>query len=128
MQNDQELRHHGVKGMKWGVRRERRRQLKNQKKWEKNVRNNWYKAYNRATNESNRTLDDFNSKKKYDNIDRDPKAYGKYVEDYCKRFNNIYVKELESTFGRPIIDKGREWCEMAPMFLTPENIDSIAYH
>lgn len=92
---------------------------KAQKKWEKNVNKNWSEAYNRAADTVNSRIEAFNAK--YKNIDRDknPKQYRKYIEDYCNMWNGIYTKELESTFGKAPIDKGRKWCDTVPMFMDP---------
>lgn len=112
-----ELFHHGVKGMKWGVRRA-------QKKWEKNVSRNWTKAHNKAADKINAKLDEFNANPKYKNAHatKNPKAYRKYAEDYCKMWNDIYTKELDSMFGKSPINTGRKWCETVPMFLEPADL------
>lgn len=86
--NNEILYHHGVKGMKWGVRRyqnrdgtltavgktramgnrkEARQLKKAQKKWDRNFNRNFYKAYNKAVDYSNSVL-----------IPKINKKYGKY--------------------------------------------------
>lgn len=115
-----ELYHYGVKGMKWGVRRYQnhdgsltpkgRKQLeKAQKSWERDVRNNWTDAYNKAADKVNQQLDAFNAK--YEKVDvRDPKSKTtqKYVKEYCKMFNDLYVSELKSRFGDSPMSEGKK--------------------
>ena len=114
-----ELYHYGVKGMKWGVRRARKKAAKAQKKWDDNVQKNWVKAYNRAAEKDNATIEEFNSRYKDVDLNKKSKQNRKYIEDYCKRWNDMYVKELEATFGKAPIDNGRKWCDRVPMFANP---------
>jgi hypothetical protein len=134
-----ELYHYGVPGMKWGVRRfqkkdgslttagkkrqakiEAREQKKLQKKqaaWERNVSKNWLNAYNNAADKINKRIDAFNEEWG-DKAGIDNKAYTKA---YCDMWNDIYVKELETSFGKSPINTGRKWCETVPMFMDPED-------
>lgn len=136
------LRHYGVKGMKWGVRKQREpsrvarsihdssrkavesgsysktalkvgaainksnakrmsaRQLKKkQKAYDKNVRKNWYKAYNNAANIANtKLIPEINSKYSPEDL-KDKKILEKYHAEYQRRFNEIYQMEFDKMFG-----------------------------
>lgn len=116
------LIHHGVKGQKWGVRRYqnadgsltpagKKRQAKLQRKWEKNVNANWTVAYNRAADKVNKKIGEFNAKYEGVNLNTDTKARRKYLKEYCDMWNDIYVNELVSKFGQPVIDDGRKWAD-----------------
>ena len=121
------LTHHGIKGQKWGVRRYRnedgsltpagkKRQAKLQKKWEKNVNNNWVDAYNRAADTQNKRIREFNAKYEGVSLNTDLEARRKYIKEYCDMWNGIYERELVSTFGQPVVDDGRKWCERVAGF------------
>lgn len=121
-----ELYHYGVKGMKWGVRKkyDTPNPTKGQRKWEKDVRKNWSKAYNRASMKVNSRIKDFNDeweRKGTDFKNTNSDSYKKYVRAYCDMWNNIYTDELYSTFGRAPIDTGREWCETVWGFMDPDD-------
>lgn len=116
------LTHHGIKGQKWGVRRYqnadgsltpagKKRQVKLQRKWEKNVNDNWHTAYNRAADKVNKKLNEFNAKYEGISLNDNPKVRKKYIKEYCDMWNSIYEKELVSTLGQPVIDDGRKWAD-----------------
>lgn len=140
--DNSELRHYGVKGMKWGHRKYqnpdgsltakgKKRLLKNQKAWERDVRDNWTHAYNNAANAVNSKLDSFNKKYENENLsDRNSEVTKRYVKEYCDMFNSLYVKELNSRFGESPVQnakkhvanlpeefKEKSWKELVPMML-----------
>lgn len=92
-----------------------KQQKKAQQEWDKKVNNEWHNAYNRATDKINSRIDDFNDKWKKKGLDftkTDSKEYKAYLKDYVDTWNDIYVKELDSSFGKsPHVDDGRKWCE-----------------
>lgn len=106
-----ELYHHGVKGMKWGVRRKlqdkkaAKKLAKAQKEWDDNVEKNWHKAYNKAADEAEVAAKEINKKyEKYDFSDlSDPKTkavHDKYVEEYMKKWDALLQKNYDEMFGK----------------------------
>lgn len=119
--------HHGVKGMHWGVRRSPdqlghrpssdKKALKDQKKFEKKVKKNWYKSYNKATKEFNQEINVINDK--YTGQDLgvgfQTKAGQRYIKEVSNTWDRLYTKALVDDFGREPITKGEEWVKRAPM-------------
>ena len=142
-----ELYHYGIKGMKWGVRRyqnadgsltpagkkrqakleakEHKKLQKKQTTWERDVNDNWHNAYNNAADKINTRMKSFNDEweKKGAFKNTKSKTYKAYTKAYCDMWNDIYVKELDSMFGKGPIDTGRQWCERVPMFMNYDDID-----
>lgn len=115
-----ELIHHGTKGMKWGVRRNKQtissnvksdkkktKELKkSQKQWDKNVSKNGHTAYNNAAKKANDELIPKLNKKydKYDfsNMhDNHPlkKTYDSYIKEYEDQWNALLKTEYNKMFG-----------------------------
>lgn len=117
------LAHFGVKGMKWGVRKDSggsgsgsvtnskkiakaeakaAKQLsKSQKKYDKSVNKNAINAYNKAADYANSVLIP-NINKKYAAIDvSDPNSAAgkKYVQEYLDSFDKAYVDAMKSIVG-----------------------------
>lgn len=120
--------HHGVKGMKWGVRKDKyksmsradrkntRKTYKAQKRFERNVSENWHKSYNKAAEIHNEELKKINEKYKDANLNREKPL--KIDRDYVKAVNKTWVetysKVLLQDFGTEPISKGKEWVKKAP--------------
>ena len=84
------------------LKRESKRQAKqlkrDQEKWDKNVTSNWYKAYNQAAEEANRTLiPELN--KKIKGLDQNSAEYERYVEEEQAAFDKLYEKKFKEMFG-----------------------------
>lgn len=122
--------HHGVKGMKWGVRKDKYKSMsraerkktkktyKAQKKFEANVAYNWHKAYNEAANIMNEKIPQINEKYKGASADPDRKTIRKIDKEYVaamgKTWTDIYSKALIDRFGKEPISNGKDWVKNAP--------------
>ena len=101
--------HHGVKGMRWGVRRARKKQArmeaKQQKKNQKeqrefysNVYKNWTNSYNKATDKFNADVHKINDKYKDDKFDDNFST--KRGQQCIKELNSMWQKTLLASSSR----------------------------
>jgi len=122
----QELQHHGIKGMHWGVRRFQnadgtltsagrqrydtgyakspRKIAKEQKKYDKQYKKNYAQAYNRAASYLNQNMDSINKKwekefKGYSNWADSPK-YEKYAAEINDMFKTTFNQSMEELIGK----------------------------
>lgn len=87
------LEHHGVKGQKWGVRRQEKRVAKADKKFEKGVDSSTYfKVYNSMADRMN--------KGEIDRINNDPRFKNRDVSDINDPITKAYHKEYSDTATR----------------------------
>lgn len=94
-----------------------------QDEYDYNVKNSWHNVYNRAANKINAKLDEFNSRYADQDLrDTSSASYRKYTEDYVSMWNDIYTKELDSAYGKAIIDDGRQWCDRVWGFMDPDDM------
>lgn len=120
--------HYSVKGMKWGVRRARKKQArmeaKQQKKNQKeqrefysNVYKNWTNSYNKATDKFNADVHKINDKYKDDKFDDNfsTKRGQQCIKELNSMWQKHYSQALLDDFGPEPISKGKDWVKNAPM-------------
>lgn len=114
-----ELYHHGILGMKWGVRRyqnkdgtltkagkerygyqDHKELEKAQRRWDKAARKNFIKAHNKAVEYAREVLIPEINKKYADKDLSDQTIYQKYIEEYNSAFQEVVLQKLEDLIGK----------------------------
>lgn len=110
------LMHHGVKGMRWGVRHDKRKaerlERKRIKKVKKQYSRNWYKTYNKATYRFNDQIDSINERYKNDKFDDNFTT--KRGQEYVKEFDTIWQKEYRKALKEDYGDDAKLFVNDAP--------------
>lgn len=97
------LQHYGVKGMKWGIRRQElktKRLRKKDEKWKRkvNTTSEFVNAHNKSNTEMNRWINnEFNPKyknAKLSSLDNPPSKWNSITKQYAKEYSDKYQKEL----------------------------------
>lgn len=127
------LEHYGVKGMKWGVRKDQRAAKKAEKakqaqvkKFNSRYKQGWVKAYNKAADKNEKNIAEINEKyKKHDFSKVDPAGNNKGVDTKTKKAWNNYVQEQADAWRKTYSDVllseigehpevGKAWVKEAP--------------
>lgn len=103
---DEFLEHHGVKGMKWGVRRQEKKAAKKvakaDKKWEKGLNKQYFEVYNQMADRMNSTeINRINNKPKYKGKDlsKPSKLQKDYYDEYAKTTTKVLNELATSVIG-----------------------------
>lgn len=102
-----ELKHAGVKGMRWGKRKPEnlvgnkptlsRKAARQDKKWAKGHSKAAVQAYNAVAEKMNSGLiEKFNNQPKYKNVDLTQKKNAKLYKDYLNDYSKLFNKELNA--------------------------------
>ena len=108
-EDNSDISHHGVKGMKWGVRKseyrsmsrkdrkQTRKDYRDAKRYRRNVYKNFVSIHNSAADRFDPELDKMN--KRYDHLADTRETYNNYLNEYKNAWNKMLVSEAIAQVG-----------------------------
>lgn len=139
-QQNRELYHYGVKGMKWGVRKSEyksmsrdqkkktREEYKQDKKWKKSTfnRKNYYESWSKSVDKFNSELPELNKKLKGKSVEQMNSIYTKRMKELMESSISEVAKSTKSPTGRYAVEMFLQDLGSAPyMMLTDSMSDNV---
>ena len=132
--NDIYLQHHGILGMKWGVRRYQNSDGTLTPAGKKRLRKSFHKSYNAASEKMNTKFGEINERysgedlgyEEYDGVPAYTSDAGvKYIKEIESTWRNTYANELRNQYP-DMIALGDKWLSEAPFMKMYENLVTMA--